>query len=52
MHTATRILRDMRLEQRDSGEDGLDHNKFKLRLMDEGLIWPALGFFATTARRT
>ena len=43
MHTVTRILRDMRLEQQDSGEDGFDYGKFKLRLTDEGLIGSQLG---------
>lgn len=43
MHTVTRILRDMRLEQQALGEDGFDYGKFKLRLSDEGLIGSQLG---------
>lgn len=38
MHTITRILRNMRLEQQDSHEQGFDYADFKARLVDENLL--------------
>ncbi|KAM3438273.1 hypothetical protein MY4824_003295 [Beauveria thailandica] len=43
MHTVTRILRNMRLEQQALGEDGFSYGDFKRRLTDEGLVGTQLG---------
>ncbi|OAA64778.1 hypothetical protein ISF_04188 [Cordyceps fumosorosea ARSEF 2679] len=44
MHSVTRILREMRLEQQSHGVDGgFDYGDFKRRLTDEALIGTQLG---------
>ncbi|KAJ6788802.1 hypothetical protein PWT90_02805 [Aphanocladium album] len=43
MHTVTRILRDMRLQQQALGEDGFNYEDFKRRLTEEGLVGTQLG---------
>lgn len=43
MHTVTRILRDMRLEQQALGEDGFSYADFKRRLIEESLVGSQLG---------
>ncbi|XWW98757.1 hypothetical protein V2A60_006759 [Cordyceps javanica] len=43
MHTVTRILREMRLEQQTSGKRGFSYEDFKRRLTDERLDGPQLG---------
>lgn len=43
MHSVTRILRNMRLEQQATGEEGFNYGEFKARLTDESLIGSQLG---------
>ncbi|KAJ3493353.1 hypothetical protein NLG97_g4788 [Lecanicillium saksenae] len=43
MHSVTRILREMRLQQQALGEDGFSYEDFKRRLADESLIGTQLG---------